>query len=694
MQVPTTNSKPDPTEAAAPAVARPHFPVWLPAVLLALATIALYWPAMRHDFVNYDDRVYVTENVHVQEGLTLESIKWACLNPVCSNWHPLTVLSHMLDCRLFGVKPGGHHLTNVLLHALNAALVFVLLQQMTGAIWRSLFVAALFAVHPLRVESVAWVAERKDVLCGFFFLLTLWAYAQYVSRARRKASGESQTSNIEHRTSNAQRCYWSAVLFFALGLMSKPMIVTLPFVLLLLDYWPLGRVTRLHSAPARQASDKWRVTRFRIPVPQLSTFSQLLFEKLPFFALAAAASIVTFMVQKQTGAVKTVDTFPLGARVGNALISYCRYVGKTFWPANLAVYYPHPGYWPLEKVLLAGVFLCGISALLFMMRERYPFLLMGWLWFAGTLAPVIGLVQVGGQAMADRYTYIPSLGLLILTIWGAYELTRCWRHQVIGLSVAGLAAIILCCAATRQQLGYWQDSETLFRHTLEVTENNALAHNNLGLALLDKGQTGDAISQFQEALRLKPDYTDAHYNLGTALLQKGQTDEAMSEFQEAIRLKPDYAHAHINLGVALLNQGRADEANRHFQEAIRLNPDFADANYNLGVALLNKGQTDGAISQFQAAIRLKPDFAEAHINLGVALARKNQLDEAISQYQEALRLKPDFAEAHYNLGVALARKNQIDGAISQFQEALRLKPDYANAQKNLERALDQKNQMR
>jgi protein O-mannosyl-transferase len=684
MRMPTTNSKSDPTGAAAPAVARPHFPACLPAVLLALATIALYWPAMRHDFVNYDDRVYVTENVHVQEGLTLESIKWAFLNPVCSNWHPLTVLSHMLDCQLFGVKPGGHHLTNVLLHALNVGLVFVLLQQMTGAIWRSLFVAALFAVHPLRVESVAWVAERKDVLSTLFFLLTLWAYAQYVSRARRKVSGESQTSNIKHRTSNAQWCYGSAVLFFALGLMSKPMLVTLPVILLLLDFWPLNRVT----------GDEWRMTRFRIPVPQLSTFSQLLFEKLPFFALAAAASIVTFMVQKQTGAVKTVDTFPLGARVGNALISYCRYVGKTFWPANLAVYYPHPGYWPLEKVLLAGVFLCGISALLFMKRGRYPFLLMGWLWFVGTLAPVIGLVQVGGQAMADRYTYIPSLGLLILTVWGAHELTSRWRHQVIGLSMAGLAAIILCCAATRQQLGYWQDSETLFRHTLEVTESNALAHNNLGLALLDKGQTGDAISQFQEAIRLNPNYADAHYNLGTALLQKGQTDEAMIEFQEAIRLKPDYAHAHINLGVALLNQGRADEANRHFQEAIRLNPDFADANYNLGVALLNKGQTDGAISQFQAAIRLKPDFAEAHINLGVALARNNQLDEAISQYQEAIRLKPDFAEAHYNLGVALARKNQIDGAISQFQEALRLKPDYANAQKNLERALDLKNQMR
>jgi tetratricopeptide (TPR) repeat protein len=629
-------------------MARPHFPAWLLAVLLALVTIALYWPATRHDFVNYDDRFYVTENVQVQNGLTLESIKWAFLNPVSSNWHPVTVLSHMLDCQLFGVKPWGHHLTNVLLHALNAALVFVLLQQMTGSTGRSLFVAALFAVHPLRVESVAWVAERKDVLSAFFFLLTLWAYARYVKQSKV----QSPKSRV---------FYGLALVFFVLGLMCKAMLVTLPFVLLLLDYWPLGRVT---SGRWQVASDKNSVSQLPGATkrseggptlnPQLSI---LLLEKLPFFALAAAASIVTFMVQKHGGAMKVGERLSLDARIGNALISYCRYLGKTFWPTDLAVYYPHPGHWPLEEVLLAGGFLCGISVFLFMQRGRYPFLLMGWLWFVGTLAPVIGLVQVGGQAMADRYTYIPSLGLLILIIWGAYELAGRWRQQVIGLAVAGLAAIVLCGAVTRQQLGYWQDSEILFRHTLEVTENNAIAHYNLAIALFHKGQIDEAMSQLQEAIRLKLDYADAHYNLGIALLQKGQTDEAIGQFWEAIRLKPDYADAHNNLGIAL------------------------------GM----KGQTDEAISQFQQAIRLKPDFADTHINLGVALARKNQIDEAISQYQEAIRLKPNFADAHNNLGLALFGKGLIYGAISQFQEAIRLKPDYADAQSNLAKALELKN---
>jgi tetratricopeptide (TPR) repeat protein len=652
-------------------MARSHFPAWLVAVLLALVTIALYWPALRHDFVNYDDRVYVTENVHVQNGLTWESIKWALLNPVSSNWHPLTVLSHMLDCQLFGLKPGGHHLTNVLLHALNVVLVFALLQQMTGALWRSLLVAALFGWHPLHVESVAWIAERKDVLSTCFGLLALIFYARYV----QKSEVRSQKSETNLPTSSSfllSPFYWLALFFFVLGLMSKAMLVTLPCVLLLLDYWPLQRF-------------KIQGSGFRV--------QSLVLEKIPFFALAAAASTVTLVVQKRSGAMMSGENLSLGARVGNALISCCRYLGKMIWPTDLAVFYPHPRYWPLEKVLLAGVFLCGISVLLWVKQGRYPFLLMGWLWFVGTLAPVIGLVQVGGQAMADRYTYIPSLGLLILAIWGAYELTRRWRHHVIGLSVAGLAAIVLCCAVTRQQLGYWQDSETLFRHTLAVTENNALAHNNLGIALFDKGQTDEAMGHFQEAIRLNPDYAEAHYNLGVARARKNQIDEAISQFQEALRLKPDYAEAHINLGVALARKNQIDEAISQYQEALRLKPDFAEAHYNLGVALARKNQIDGAISQYQEALRLKPDYADAHHNLGVALARKNQIDGAISQFQDALRLKPDYAEAHYNLGVALARKNQIDGAISQYQEALRLKPDYADAHINLGVALAGKNQI-
>jgi tetratricopeptide (TPR) repeat protein len=378
---------------------------------------------------------------------------------------------------------------------------------------------------------------------------------------------------------------------------------------------------------------------------------------LPFFGLAAAASVVTYVVQKQTGALVAGEKLPLGARSGNALISYCRYLGKLFWPVDLAVFYPRPGHWPLEQVLLAGGLIMGVTVLLIVKRRRYPFMLMGWLWYCGTLVPVIGLVQVGEQAMADRYTYIPSLGVLILAIWGVYELTRSWRYQVMVLSVLGCAVVILCLGMARQQLGYWKNSETLFRHALEVTENNHLAHNNLGFTLDKKGQTGEAISQYQEAIRLKPDFAEAHFNLGTALGKKSLTDEAISQYQEAIRLKPDFAEAH----------------------------------YNLGAALVVKNQIDEAISQFREAIRLKPDFAEAHINLGAALVGKNQIDEAISQYQEAIRLKPDFAEAHNNLGSALGKKGQIDEAINQFQEAIRLKPDFAAARSNLAHALEMKN---
>jgi Flp pilus assembly protein TadD len=602
-----------------------RFPVWLIAALLVLVTIALYWPATRYDFSSLDDPEYVTENPHVQGGLNWAGVKWAfCNTEQAAYWAPLMWLSHLLACQLFGLNAWGHHLINVLLHATNTALVFLVFRRMTGAAWRSLILAALFGLHPLRVESVAWVTERKDVLSTLFWMLTLWAYVKYVEAA-------------EVRNSKSSLWYGAALAMFVLGLMSKAaMLVTVPCVLLLLDYWPLERF---------KSGSAW----------------QLVTEKIPFFALAAVASVVTFMVQKHGGAVAAVENLPLGARSGNALISYCRYLGKLFWPTDLAVFYPHPGYWPLEQVLLAGVLIVGISVLLFVKQRRYPFLLMGWLWFCGTLVPVIGLMQAGEQAMADRFTYVPSLGVLILAIWGAYELTRRWRYQVIVLSVAGSAAIVLCIGLTRQQLGHWKDNETLFRHALEVTENNYFAHKALGDALLKKGQTDEAINQYQEAIRLKPDSADAHYNLGNALLKKDQTDEAISQYQEVIRLKPDDADAHNNLGDALLKKGQTDEAINQYQEAIRLKPDSADAHYNLGNALRKKGQIDEAINQYQEVIRLKPDDAEAHNNLGVALAIKGQTDEAIRQFQEAIRLKPDSADAQNNLARALRMKNAPAG---------------------------------
>jgi Flp pilus assembly protein TadD len=689
MRKPATKSEPAPARTVAPVPLQPCVPAWLLALLLALATVALYWPAMHHDFINYDDDLYVTANVHVQNGLTLENLKWAFSNPVGFNWHPVTVLSHMLDCQLFGLKPWGHHLTSLLLHAFNTALVFLLLRALTGAVWRSLLVAALFGAHPLHVESVAWVAERKDMLSASFGFLSLLFYARYAQATGLRCCAASITGDVaapprsshqwapgfdirsQKPEAGSQRSevnlfscsYWFALLFLALGLMSKPMLVTWPFVLLLLDYWPLKRISDLKP---------------------------LLLEKIPFFVLAAVTGIVTYAVQQQAGAVMTVENFPPGARVGNAIISYCRYLGKMFWPTDLAVYYPHPGHWPPVEVLLAGVLLAGLSALLFMQRRHYPFLLVGWLWFVGTLAPVIGLVQVGEQAMADRYTYIPSVGVLMLTIWGAHELTRRWRHQAMVPLLAGVTAVVLCVVLTRQQLGYWQDSETLFRHALAVTQNNQIAHDNLGDALLEKGQTDDAIRQFQEVTRLKPNDADAYNNLGNALGKSGRIGEAISQYHEALRLKPDNASAYYSLGTALDAEGQTDEAIRQYQEAIRFKPDDVPAHNNLGNAFLKQGRTDEAIRQYQETLRLKPDYAQAHNNLGVALVRNGRSDEAISQYQEAIHIQPDYADAHNNLGVALARGGRIDEAISHFQEAIRFKPAYANAQSNLAQALELK----
>jgi tetratricopeptide (TPR) repeat protein len=601
-----------------PAPARPLVPAWLLAGLLALVTLLLYWPALHHGFVNYDDDRYVTANVRVQNGLTFENICWAFANPVTDNWHPLTVLSHMLVCQFSGLNPWGHHLASVLLHAANAALVFLLLRQLTGATWRSLAVAALFAVHPLRVESVAWVAERKDVLSGFFGLLALIFYARYAQAQNAPRAGSFYFSGS----------YWLALFWFALGLMSKPMLVTWPFVMLLLDYWPLERF-------------------------KPGSVKRLLLEKSPFFCLAAAVSVVTFMVQKQAALVQTIQNLSLAARCENALVSCCRYLGKMFWPEDLAVLYPYPAYWPVADVSLAAVFLTGLSVLLVVQRRRCPYLLMGWLWFLGTLIPVIGLVQVGVQSMADRYTYLPSLGVLIIVVWGAGALTHRWRHQAVLLAAAGSMAIVCCMSLTRTQLQYWQDSETLFRHTLAVTENNAIAHYDLSVALDEKGRRNEAIDEYRAVLKIQPGMARAHLNLGADLDKAGQADEAMLQYQEVIRLEPGNAKAHNNLGVALFGQGKTDEATKEFQDAARLAPDNAHIRNILATALYTQGRIDEAIQQFQEALRLQPDYAEAHFNLACVLAKRGQTDEAIKHFQEAVRLNPNYPGARERLAKLL-----------------------------------------
>jgi len=696
MRLTAFKSNPKPTTTVNSDTARWHFPTWLLAVLLALFTIAIYWPATGGGFV-YDDAKYVVNNPHVTSGVTLENVQWAFESGYAANWHPLTWLSHMVDCQLFGLKPFGHHLTSILLHALSTVLVFLVLRGLTGSLWRSLMVAVLFGWHPLHVESVAWIAERKDVLSAFFGLLMLIFYTRYV-REEEAINQKPETKNwsIDFQL---PADYWLSLLFFALGLMSKPMLVTWPFVLLLLDYWPLARFNSGHV---------WRLVK----------------EKIPFFGLAAAASVVTFLAQKQGEAVVTVATMPVGIRVGNALISYCSYLGKLLWPANLAAFYPLPKQLLIWKVVLAGGLLIGISTLL-LMRRRHPFLLMGWLWFCGTLVPVIGLVQVGSQAMADRYTYLPSLGIFILTVWGAYELICRCRLQMVVLSVSAAMVLIPCIMVTRKQIGYWHDSETLFRHALAVTEDNSIAHFNLGVANNDQGQVDEAISQFQAVIQLNPEDDEAHFNLGSVLDKKGQIDAAISQYQEALRLRPGYAEAHNNLGLIFVKKSRIAEAVSQYEEAINLKPDLAEAHINLGFILCEQGQIAESISQFQTAIHFKPDFAEAHFDLGVALGKSGRVDEAISQYQAAIQikpdyvearfnlgnaffkqsqfdeaatqfkgvisLKPDYADAHNNLGIVLYTERQLDEAISQFQEAIRLKPDFAQAKSNLARALKKKN---
>jgi tetratricopeptide (TPR) repeat protein len=653
-----------PTETTAPTPAPPkQVSALLLAILLGLATIVLYWPATQCDFISYDDPDYVTANDLIQNGISFENLRWALTSFVSANWHPITIWSHMLDCQLFGIKPWGHHLTSVVLHALNTALVFLFLRGLTGAVWRSVLVAVLFAIHPLRVESVAWVSERKDVLSTFFGLLTLICYTRYVQNV---SSGKWQVASDESAdaspvTRHPSLFYALALVCFALGLMSKSMLVTWPFVLLLLDYWPLNRIQN---------------SKFKI-----QSFKQLLLEKIPFLALAAAACVATFIAQKGAGAVST--SLSLAQRFENVPISYCRYLGKMFWPTNLAIFYPHPGNWPMAEVLLACLFLAVVSGLLLVNRRRYPFLFMGWLWFIGTLVPVIGLVQVGSQSLADRYTYVPSLGVLVLVVWGMNELVQRWRYLVVPLSVAGAVVIVLCIEVTRHQLGYWQDSEMLFRHTLTVTQNNFLAHNILGAALGMKGQTDEAIRHCEEAIRIKPDYAEAHSNLGNALLIKGQTGEAIDQYQQAIQIKPDFADAHYNLGNAFLNKGQVNEAIGQYKEAIRLKSYYAAAYIGLGNALDNKGQTDEAIDQFHKAIQIKPDSADAHYNLGNVILNKGKADEAAGQYQEAIRFEPEFAEAHYNLGNIFLKKGLTEEAINQYQEAIRFKPDLAEAHYNL-----------
>jgi tetratricopeptide (TPR) repeat protein len=502
---------------------------------------------------------------------------------------------------------------------------------MTGALWRSGLVAALFALHPLHVESVAWVAERKDVLSTLFWMLTLWAYLGYTKRPGLKR-------------------YLLLILSFALGLMAKPMLVTLPFVLLLLDYWPLKRIELGQSAVGLPATSQ-PPTIANKPGPQAL---RLLLEKTPLFVLAAVSGVVTIIVQKSGGALGTLQAYPFKIRIANAILSYVMYMGKMIWPQNLAVFYPHLGQsLPVWQAALAGLLLVAVAIAVIRVGQRCPYLPVGWFWYVGTLVPVIGLIQVGDQAMADRYTYVPLIGLFIILAWGVPDLTAKYRYGKSALAVAAGSLLVALMVSTSLQLKHWKNSITLFDHALRVTKNNYLAHNNYGNALADLGKIDEALIHLTEAVKIKPSFSKAHNNLGNALARQGRDEEAIFHLTRALQLEPDFPMAHNNLGNLFEKQRKVEEAVFHYSVALQLKPDFAEAYFNLGNLQARQGKMDQAISLFSSALQIKPNFAEAHNSLGVVLAYTGKIKEAIAHFTEALRIEPGFVQARNNLSVAL-----------------------------------------
>jgi Flp pilus assembly protein TadD len=644
------------------------------AVLLAVLTLAVYWPVRHMEFTNYDDPGYVADQPKVQRGLTADGLAWAFSTWHSGNWYPLTWLSFMLDAQLFGRGAAGFHTVNLLFHAANTVLLFLLFGRLTGALWRSAFVAALFALHPLHVESVAWVAERKDVLSAFFFLLSLLAYGRY-ARKRSKAESRESSSNRPLDPGLWTVDYALALLFFVLGLMSKPTVVTLPFVLLLLDYWPLQR-WKMDSSTSFTAN--WRHL-LRALLPARS----LVVEKLPFFVLSGASCVVTFFALKTEGIPQSLVRLPTIGRIENGLVSYARYLGKLFWPLDLAVMYPHPGRWPRVLVVLSAILLAGLGYGAFRFRRRFPFVMTGWFWFFGMLIPVIGLVQGAGfqsmedrgfQCMADRYTYLPAIGVFIILAWGAAAAFRrwSWSRMMIG-AVAGLV-MAACTLRTADQLRHWQDSESLFRHALAVTENSFLAHNKLGEALFHKGEVDKAMAEFRAALELLPRHPLARNNFGFSLLQKGEVDQAIAQIRQALEVAPGFELAHKSLGVALLRKGRLDEAIGHLRTAVEIQPDDAEAHCNLALALSRQGLVDEAITHFQKALELNPDDEVAHNNLGLTFLSKGLLADAINSFETALTIEPRYTAAHSSLAAALLQSGRPDQAIVHFQKLLEIEP--------------------
>ncbi len=648
----------------------------LRSVVLAAAVLAVYAQVRRYGFVEFDDQTYVTANPMVLRGLTAEGLRWAFTSGHTGNWHPVTWLSHMADVALFGVAPGAHHLVNVALHVANTVLLFAVLRRMTGAAWPSFVVAALFGLHPLHVESVAWVSERKDVLSTLFWLLTLWAYARYAER-------------------RSGRWYVAALVFFALGLMAKTMLVTVPFVLLLIDAWPLQRV----AWPATSRPGPRHRAHRRARTAPGTTIASLLREKIPFFVVTAAFSATALLTQREAGAMVRDGGPSLGLRVENALIAYTRYLGKTVWPVNLAVLYPYDPDLSVSTAAAAAVALAAVTVASTCIAPRRPYALVGWLWFVGTLCPVIGLVQVGNQAMADRFTYVPLIGIFIAVVWGAADVASRWAvpRPVVVAGTAGLLGVL--AVAAFRQAALWRDGETLLSHAAAVTEGNYIAHNNLGVALAARGDADAALRHYREAVRIKPDYADGHDNVASILKRQGRIDEAIAEYRLAIRYgnaagddaRLHLANVHHELALLLYARGERDDAITHLREAVRLQPDFAGAHFNLGNAYRDTGRLDDAATEYRETVRLVPADAEAHANLGALLSERGRIDEARAELITALHYDPHSDVALTNLGIALRRQGTPGDAVAALRELVARTPDAPEARHQLGIALIEAN---
>lgn len=625
-------------------------------LLLAAGVILLYGRAAGFDFINYDDADYFSDSPHVKAGLTWQGMIWAWHTTQNASWYPLMWLSFMLDAQLFGGSSAGPHLTNVLLHTANVILLFLLLLRLTGATWRSAIVAALFAAHPLRVETVAWVSERKGLLSMTFGLLALIFYARHALQARGERRETRGKSPIASRPSPLA----SSLFFFVCSLLSKPVFVTLPFLLLLLDFWPLNRVR------------SWR---------------RLFVEKIPFFAVAAVSAFVTFSVHRQTGASGSAGVFSAGDRMANLFISYARYLGKTFWPVNLALPYPHSERWELWQTGASAALIIGLSVLALRLAGRRPYFFVGWFWFLGTLIPVIGLVSWGALAMADRFTYLPSVGLLVLLVWSAAESCARWKLPQAVMVAGTLVVLGTCAARTWDQLHCWQNSESLFRHAIAVTKDNEVAHGNLGLFLAATGQRDEGLAELQKAIQINPQNIQTLNGAGSILLERKDYSNAVAYFEDVLRRKPDWSPGRINLGRALMEMGREAEGLEQLEKAFRHDSENVTAHLELGGALMARRQFASAGEHFRKVLAVDAKNLRARDNLGVALAMEGRLVEAEAELREVLRRAPEQADTHFNLANALALGNRLTEAAAEYEAALRLKPGHVQAHVNLGAAL-------